>query len=178
MVAVIELEEAKSFEEVREEKTWLTSSEASQYIIDECPNVLRGLGGKAYAKEYRNLYKMVDVDRVLSGRVEYNSSGQRVRFYLKEDLDRLENIIETNMPEHALFRRKVRQLARTRDANEKIAKLEEERDKALQDANEKIAKLEKERAKAWALYMRADYQLQIKEDGCLGWRVGYWNYCL
>ena len=161
MPAVIELEEAKTFQEVREEKTWLTSNEAAEYVIDNCPNILRAWGGKRRARTYRDLYKMVDTDRVISGKTERTSSGQRVRFYLKEDLDYVENLVYPSVAEEA-------SLARRKDKH-----LEH-----VYQINSEIAKLKQKRNKVWTKYKLADYQLQLKEKGKLGRWLSYWNYCL
>ena len=101
MIADVVLEQELTHEEARDRKEWLTSSQARSYVEVHCPNIYRAWGGGSkYSrynpsdqKSYRKLYDMVEKHNTLRGKVAYDHGNRRTRFYLKEDLDDIENSV-------------------------------------------------------------------------------------
>ena len=80
-------ENQKSFEELVENKNWLTSNEAEKYIRHNCPEYWSNVIGNTYSRQkYVTLYREVkdgNLDSVLS----FTPGGTAVRFYSKEHMD-------------------------------------------------------------------------------------------
>jgi hypothetical protein len=101
MIADVVLEQEITHEEARDRKEWLTSSEAREYVIEYCPNIYSSWGytskysryNPSKEKGYRRLYDMVEKHNTLRGKVAYDYGNRRTRFYLKEDLDDIENSV-------------------------------------------------------------------------------------
>jgi hypothetical protein len=138
MLAEVRCEEELSFEQVREKKSWLTSSEARSYIKDNCVGIWSTIyrGWKRHRdRPYYPLYRLIK-EGILEGKGGFDLGGRWTRFYSKESIDDLENLWREQSgyyDRQKLIRRKLILKEKFQEEVEKIEKMELELLKPIQD---------------------------------------------
>jgi len=97
-------ENDRSYLELINQKDWLTSSEAHEYIRKKCPHYFKYVIGNTYSSQkYIKLYQEARDDRIVSCKT-WTAGGTAVRFYSKESINHREREHAMEPEEYEIYR--------------------------------------------------------------------------